>query len=222
MKKKEFLEILRKNLQGLKEEDIKEIIEDYEEHFKIGKKNKRSEQEISSSLGNPKEIAIETKKELGETNNFKEDLRNFGRIVEETANNFYNNIRNSLKPKIKEKKLKLKTSKKQNFWKSFGIFSLDFLLIIWLFLSLYVISFSFFVAGGAIVFSGFITFIISIFFLIVKTSDTLNYLAISGLFAGIFLISLGLLWLKFTKLMTNGFSWALNKYLNWHRRILKK
>lgn len=222
MKKREFLEILEKNLQGLREEDIKEIIEDYEEHFRIGKKNKRSEKEISNSLGDPREIAKDAKRELGEVNNFKKDLRNIGKIVEETANNFYNNFRNSLKSNTKEDKVKQNTNKKSNFWRAFGLFSLDFLLIIWIFLSLYVISFSFFVAGGAIVFSGFITFIISIFFLIVKTSGTLNYLAISGIFAGIFLISLGIIWFKFTKLMTKGFSWILNKYIKWHKGVLKK
>jgi uncharacterized membrane protein len=64
MKKKEFIKELNKNLKGLSKEDREEIIEDYEEHFEIGKKKKREESEIAKSLGNPKQIAKQAKLEL--------------------------------------------------------------------------------------------------------------------------------------------------------------
>lgn len=72
MKKKEFLEELEEHLIGIPKEDKTEIMQDYEEHFKIGKKKKRTETEISKSLGNPKEIAREIRKELSKTTNKKE------------------------------------------------------------------------------------------------------------------------------------------------------
>lgn len=62
--KKKFMDELKRNLKGLSKEDREEIIEDYEEHFEIGKKKKRKENEIAKSLGNPKQIAKQAKVEL--------------------------------------------------------------------------------------------------------------------------------------------------------------
>jgi uncharacterized membrane protein len=64
MDKKEFLEELEERLIGISKEDKEEILQDYEEHFKAGKKKKRTEEEISKSLGEPKEIAKDIRKEL--------------------------------------------------------------------------------------------------------------------------------------------------------------
>jgi uncharacterized membrane protein len=64
MNREEFLKELEERLIGISKEDKKEILQDYEEHFKIGKKKKRSEEEIAKSLGEPKEIAKEIRKEL--------------------------------------------------------------------------------------------------------------------------------------------------------------
>ena len=66
MNKKEFLKELEERLIGISKEDKKEILQDYEEHFKIGKKKKRTEEEISKSLGEPKEIAKEIREELSD------------------------------------------------------------------------------------------------------------------------------------------------------------
>lgn len=64
MNKKEFINELKKNLKGLSKGDKEEIIEDYEEHFEIGKKKNRKESEIAKALGNPKQIAKQAKVEL--------------------------------------------------------------------------------------------------------------------------------------------------------------
>jgi len=57
MNEKEFINELKKNLKKLSKEDRDEIIEDYKEHFEIGKEEKRKESEIAKSLGNPKQLA---------------------------------------------------------------------------------------------------------------------------------------------------------------------
>lgn len=57
MKKQEFLAILRANLSGIGEDDIQDIMYDYEEHFRIGLENNKTEEEISEALGNPVQIA---------------------------------------------------------------------------------------------------------------------------------------------------------------------
>ncbi len=64
MSKKRFMNELKRNLRGLSKEDRDEIVEDYEEHFEVGKKKKRKESEIAKSLGNPKQIAKQAKVEL--------------------------------------------------------------------------------------------------------------------------------------------------------------
>jgi uncharacterized membrane protein len=69
MRKKEFLEELKEYLVGISSEEKEDILQDYEEHFKIGKKNKRTESEIIKSLGDPKEIARETRRELSRSKN---------------------------------------------------------------------------------------------------------------------------------------------------------
>lgn len=64
MNKKEFLKILSNNLGNMPMNDKKEIIADYEEHFAIGLKNKKSEEEICELLGNPKLIAKQYKVDM--------------------------------------------------------------------------------------------------------------------------------------------------------------
>lgn len=52
-----FLNQLRHSLNGLSEDEINDIIQDYEEHFEIGLSKGKSEEEIPRELGNPKDIA---------------------------------------------------------------------------------------------------------------------------------------------------------------------
>lgn len=57
MKKDEFLNQLRIYLQGLPNDEIRDILSDYEEHFHIGISKGKTEEEISRELGDPREIA---------------------------------------------------------------------------------------------------------------------------------------------------------------------
>jgi len=54
MTKEQFLLQLKKYLSGIAEVEKKEILYDYEEHFRIGLENRKTEEEIAESLGNPK------------------------------------------------------------------------------------------------------------------------------------------------------------------------
>ncbi|GAA0738616.1 DUF1700 domain-containing protein [Clostridium oceanicum] len=56
MNKKEFLNTLYNNLR-IEPEAKKEIMYDYEEHFDVGIRNGKSEEEISKELGDPRKIA---------------------------------------------------------------------------------------------------------------------------------------------------------------------
>lgn len=57
MNKKYFMDILSANLKGIPREEKFDIINDFEEHFAIGKENGRSEEELTEALGDPKLIA---------------------------------------------------------------------------------------------------------------------------------------------------------------------
>ena len=59
MNKEQFLKQLEVSLKRLSKEESQNILQDYEEYFAIGIDKGKSEQEISESLGNPKQIAKE-------------------------------------------------------------------------------------------------------------------------------------------------------------------
>ena len=58
----EYIRILTDRLKGtLPSEDLEDLLSDYREHFRIGKAEGRSEEELFSSLGSPDEVAKEIK-----------------------------------------------------------------------------------------------------------------------------------------------------------------
>ena len=54
MNKEQFMSQLRRSLSGIPEQEKKEILYDYEEHFRSGLENGQGEEEIARSLGNPR------------------------------------------------------------------------------------------------------------------------------------------------------------------------
>lgn len=63
MKKKTFIKHLRNELSSLPEQEVNDIITDYEEYFSEGKAHKRSEDDIAEGLGDPKKLAKQLKAE---------------------------------------------------------------------------------------------------------------------------------------------------------------
>ncbi len=57
MTRNEYLNKLRSYLDGLSESELREVLLDYEEHFNIGRDKGKTDDEISSELGSPKEVA---------------------------------------------------------------------------------------------------------------------------------------------------------------------
>ncbi len=56
----EYIRILRDRLEGtLPAEDLEDLLSDYREHFRLGKADGRSEEELFRSLGSPEEVAKE-------------------------------------------------------------------------------------------------------------------------------------------------------------------
>jgi uncharacterized membrane protein len=54
MNKETFLTQLKRSLSGLPEAEKREILYDYEEHFRIGMEKGKSEEQIATALGNPR------------------------------------------------------------------------------------------------------------------------------------------------------------------------
>lgn len=57
MNKKDYIKILSAHLRGIPLEERQDVINDFEEHFKEGLSEGRTEEEISDSLGDPKTLA---------------------------------------------------------------------------------------------------------------------------------------------------------------------
>ncbi|MDO9324118.1 MAG: DUF1700 domain-containing protein, partial [Methanoregula sp.] len=56
----EYIRILRDRLDGtLPSDDLEDLLSDYREHFRLGKADGRSEDELFRSLGSPDEVAKE-------------------------------------------------------------------------------------------------------------------------------------------------------------------
>jgi uncharacterized membrane protein len=65
MTRGEFLSQLRAGLTGQRQQDIDDIMADYESHFIDGREAGRSEEEIATALGDPARLARELKVEAG-------------------------------------------------------------------------------------------------------------------------------------------------------------
>jgi len=60
MNEQEFIRILKNRLAGtLPEEELTDIVADYAEHFRIGRADGRSEEDLLRSLGSPEDLARE-------------------------------------------------------------------------------------------------------------------------------------------------------------------
>lgn len=57
MKKQEFLDLLRHYLRSLPTMVVEDIIADYEEHFELGYEKSKTEEQICTELGSPRDIA---------------------------------------------------------------------------------------------------------------------------------------------------------------------
>jgi uncharacterized membrane protein len=58
----EYIRILRNRLEGvLPKDDLEDLLADYSEHFRIGKADGRTEEELFRSLGSPEDVAREIK-----------------------------------------------------------------------------------------------------------------------------------------------------------------
>lgn len=65
MKRNEFIKRLKAGLKGMPQDDIADIVADYDAHFDAGMAEGRSEEEVAAALGNPARLARELRFEAG-------------------------------------------------------------------------------------------------------------------------------------------------------------
>jgi Predicted membrane protein len=65
MTRNEFIKRLKAGLKGMPQDDIDDIVADYQEHFEAGIAEGRSEEEVAAALGNPARLARELRFEAG-------------------------------------------------------------------------------------------------------------------------------------------------------------
>ncbi|MFU0828775.1 MAG: DUF4097 domain-containing protein [Lachnoclostridium sp.] len=109
MNKNEYLNALKEALKDIDESVMEEIVTDYEEHFRIGLENGKSEEEICKELGAINDLA----EEIREVYNTKKntDKKTDDKSNEESINNEDSNEENVNEKNVNEEK---KTSEEQN------------------------------------------------------------------------------------------------------------
>ena len=66
MNKTEYINKMRDLMENVDQDIVEEILQDYEEHFSMGVKEGRTEEEIAAELGDPEEMAKELKDICGQ------------------------------------------------------------------------------------------------------------------------------------------------------------
>lgn len=193
MNKEEYLEELKKLLNAhLSNADINDILRDYGEYFEDGRRQNKTDIEISAKLGSPKIIAQQF---IEESTNGDKDASG--------SDNFFNKIGNGIKAKSEEASEAWKNRevvKKDNTFIS-GLYNRVgklFIILITLFVECFVLPILFWVAigfliGMGIVLCGFVATALTIGILS-------PFITLIGLFVTVFLLCLcgfvlmGLIW----------------------------
>lgn len=64
MNKVKFIKLMNRELHLLKKSERDEILAEFEEHFRTGMENGKSDEEVAAELGKPSELAIQYKDEI--------------------------------------------------------------------------------------------------------------------------------------------------------------
>ncbi len=126
-------------------------------------------------------------------------------------------LKKSWKSLFSEKSAKEK--RKRNPWAIFGLVCLNLLLVIWGWASIFAIIFSIFISGFSVAVSGLAIIISSLFVMILPVTFALEGLFISGLFAGIGVLCLGLIIAIFGWKFGKYFFMLTKDYLDWNNDV---
>ncbi len=81
--KQEFLDRLKASIGALPAQDQADILNDYEEHFRIGMENGKTEAEIADSLGSPEELGASFTEESAQPGTAPEEIYSYSEPAQE-------------------------------------------------------------------------------------------------------------------------------------------
>lgn len=189
MTKNEFIRILKESLGNIAQDEKNDILYDYEEHFQIGFQNGKTEEEISSELGNPRVIgksytASATVERAVENSSSKNVWR---AVLAAITLSFFNLI----------------------------VVLGPFVALIAVLISLYAASISMIIAGLCSTFGILLMPFINL-------NITVGVNPVAGIFLGIGITCLGLLFFIGNCYLTKQFYKLTAKYLRWNIQVVSK
>ena len=188
MKKNDYIITLSSHLKSFIESDRQEILSDIEEHFSNGTREGKTEDEISSALGDPAIIAKQYSQPDTDNNTINQKINsNTTTIVKNNTNKSATNI--------------------------VILIVLNLCLVSWILPAIFGIVIGFWTAAVVIFVTGIVVFFASLI--------TTPALGPAGIFAGIGLISLGLLAGVGMFYGTIALIKVLIKYIKWNVRFAK-
>lgn len=204
MNRDEFLKTLETSLHAFNQEEKKDILYDYEEHFRIGLQNGKTDDELINELGSPADIAkqysVNSESEKREFNSYSE-----GNIEHLT---FQNNEKSIIPSIIAALAL--------------GFFNLIF--VIWIFVAAGAALIGLAAAAISITLSGLIVTLSPIFVPLFPNYINLpsNMSFVLTVLLGIGTIALGALFCIGLFYAIKYFCLAVNKYIKWNISIIKR
>lgn len=215
MNRSEYLNELKQHLQGFPQDELEDILFDYEEHFHIGVSKGKSEEEISMELGDPKDIAQNFKNNYSydNYNHQKQDkYKNHNKYKNANNDDYENNYHNHNYDKPNNSS---DTSRKLLFTILLLFFNLvvvlgPYLALAGLLLGGYVAGISFIVAGFFLLFGSPISF-----FMTIPVPHILTSLSF-----GIGFIALGVLGIILSVYLSKLFIELTIRYVKWNIRLI--
>lgn len=189
MNKEEYLQKLEQHLKKyLSKEEIKDILMDYNEYFEDGRRQNKSDIEISAKLGDPEVIASQFTEEIRKKHN--DDIEK----IKETTSSVINNIKEKAESIGKNKNIE----KMDKQYKNKGILDLLFKLVkcvVFVMICFFALGFLFTVLG--LIASGVVVCIVGGILGFIFSLSMIGFITvfavISGVFGSVFIFCLGIL-----------------------------
>lgn len=190
MTKNEFLETLKANLVSMPDNEVIDILSDYEEHFQIGFESGKTEEDICKDLGSPKNCA----------NSYKAEYNVKLAVKEPSANNIAKAILSAVALSL------------------FNIIFLvgPFVAILGVIIALWASAIAIGVSGVAVFIAGF--FVVFAKTLIIADGVFLSF--VICIFTGLGLVAFGGLFGIACYYISKGFGYITVKYIKWNIEII--
>lgn len=207
MNKEQFLKTLEDSLSNFTEEEKGDILYDYEEHFRIGHQNNKTDEELIKELGSPSDIAKQY------SGNTELETQEFNFYSESTAEyKEHSSIKSDQRSIIPSIIAAL----------ALGFFNLVF--VIWLFIAASAALIGLAAAAISITVSGIVVILSPVFAPLFPNYINLNsnMSFILTVILGIGTIALGALFCIGLFYVIKYFCIAVNKYIKWNISIIKR